>query len=238
MPTIHPDPDATGSPGGLTTKYTKDTQALQGARRETQERDAAYKRGRARRQAGDAGHDPEIGRADPELVRRSFAALAENTRDYAIFLMDRDGIIRFWGQGGHLMKRWTREEAEGSHLRLLYPDGGSEDGTAEDHLAESAEAGEFVGEGHRTRSDGTTFWARVTLTALKDDEGTLLGFAKVTIDLSLQRAGDAARARARGQIDAAEARQDQANLGAVVEMLKEEVAALQKELEARDRGED
>ena len=171
-------------------------------------------------------------------MSRAFAALAENVRDYAVFLMDRNGIICFWGEGAHLMKRWPKEEAEGGHLRLLYPDHGSEDGTADAHLIEAAEQGEYVGEGHRARGDGTTFWARVTLTALKDEQGTLLGFAKVTIDLTAQRAGDAARALRRGQRDMVEARAERGDLSAEIAVLKEEVAVLRKELEQRDRGEE
>ncbi len=103
-----------------------------------------------------------------------------------------------------------RETAQGRHgarlgwrgiCKRLYPDGGSEDGTAEAHLQEAAETGECTGEGHRIRSDGSTFWAGVTLTALRDPEGTLLGFAKVTRDLTSLRATEAARKAA---LDAAE----------------------------------
>ena len=54
--------------------------------------------------------------------------LAENVRDYAIFLMDSNGIIRCWGESARLMKWWTKQQAEGSHLRMLYEDGGLEDG--------------------------------------------------------------------------------------------------------------
>jgi PAS domain S-box-containing protein len=138
----------------------------------------------------------------PDIIApRAFTALADNVRDYAIFLMDPEGVITFWGEGARLIKWWSRQEAEGSHLRLLYPDGGSEDGTATDHLAAAAEHGEYTGEGHRVRSDGSTFWAGVTLTALRDHDGSLHGFAKVTRDLTAQRAGEAA---GRAALDAAE----------------------------------
>jgi PAS domain S-box-containing protein len=121
-------------------------------------------------------------KADP-----AFTALAENVRDYAIFLLDPRGVITYWGEGARLMKWWLKEEAEGSHLRLLYPEGGSEDGTAEGHLRSAANYGEYTGEGRRTRRDGSTFWAGVTLTALRDAEGRLRGFAKVTRDLETRR---------------------------------------------------
>lgn len=203
--------------------------------KESEERDAARKRGRELRAAGQGGHDPEVGRADPELVHHAFAALAENVRDYAVFLMDVQGIIRFWGAGAHLMKRWTKEEAEGGHLRMLYPDGGAEDGTAEAHLRAAARDGEYVGEGHRVRADGTTFWARVTLTALKNPEGELLGFGKVTIDLTEQRAKDGSRALAREVTAHQEAEARGQALSAEVEVLEEENSFLTKELHERDK---
>jgi PAS domain S-box-containing protein len=126
-----------------------------------------------------------------------YTLIAENVRDYAMFLVDVEGIIRCWGESARLMKWWTRQQAEGAHLRFLYPDGGAEDGTAEQHLQIAAETGEYNGEGHRVRSDGSTFWAYVTLTALRNAEGVLVGFTKVTRDFSARRAVEAALARER-----------------------------------------
>ncbi|HET6229599.1 MAG TPA: ATP-binding protein [Longimicrobiaceae bacterium] len=177
-----PDPNRTGAPDGV----PGDRPGEPG--RETAEREAALRRGESRLGA----RDPYAGMAPPDVAARAFAALAENSRDYAIFLMDPDGIITFWGEGARLIKWWTKEQTEGAHLRLLYPDGGSEDGTAESHLEEAAATGEYTGEGHRVRSDGSTFWAGVTLTALRDDAGVLLGFAKTTRDLTATRAAGAA----------------------------------------------
>jgi PAS domain S-box-containing protein len=235
----HPDPNATGVPDGLRSDgpETGDGAERPGRTlaRETQERDAARRRGRARRRAGDAGHDPEFGRADPALMHEAYRALAENVRDYAVFLLDVDGIIRFWGEGAYLMKRWSKEEAEGSHLRMLYLDGGSEDGTAEDHIIDSAEQGEYVGEGQRVRGDGTTFWARVTLTALKDENGKLIGFSKVTIDLTAQHVADARRTLRWTESEVARLRAERREHDAEIAIMKEEIAVLRRELEARDR---
>jgi PAS domain S-box-containing protein len=162
---------------------------------EEQERAAAWRRGEIRDRQRDEGAPPArglfTGQARASVAARAFAALAENVRDYAIFLMDPDGTITFWGEGARLIKWWTKDQAEGAHLRLLYPPGGSEDGTAEHHLRIAAERGEYTGEGQRIRSDGSTFWAGITLTALWDESGTLLGFAKVTRDLTARRAADA-----------------------------------------------
>ncbi|MDB4951953.1 MAG: sensor protein, partial [Gemmatimonadetes bacterium] len=175
-----PDFNATGAPGGLP------AEGPGAPGRETAEREAAWRRGRAEPGAG-----PAPAPAAEGVAHRAFAALAENVRDYAIFLMDPDGIVTFWGEGARLMKWWTKAEAEGAHLRLLYPDGGAEDGTAEAHLRDSAARGECSSEGRRVRSDGSTFWAGTTLTALRGDAGELLGFAKVTRDLTAVRAGQA-----------------------------------------------
>ena len=159
---------------------------------EQREREAAWRRGELRARGEEPRRDPYAGIAHPAAAARAFAALAENVRDYAIFLMDPEGVITFWGEGARLMKWWTKEEAEGGHLRLLYPPNGSEDGTAEAHLAEAAARGEYTGEGQRVRSDGSTFWGGITLTALYDDDSRLLGFAKVTRDLTALRAAEVA----------------------------------------------
>jgi PAS domain S-box-containing protein len=163
--------------------------------REAHEREAALKRGGSHiAPPSEPLCAPNVPGLRAELL---FTLLAENVRDYAIFLLDLNGIIRCWGEGARLMKWWTRQQAEGSHLRVLYPDGGSEDGTAESHLSAAAGTGEYNGEGHRVRSDGSTFWAYVTLTALHNAEGSLVGFAKVTRDFSARRAVESALIRER-----------------------------------------
>jgi len=172
------------------------------------EREAARRRSRSARP-----EDPASSEREP-IRGYAFTALADNVRDYAIFLMDPDGVVCYWGEGARLMKWWTCAEAEGSHLRLMYPEEGADDGTAEAHLAEAAEKGEYTGEGRRVRGDGSTFWAGVTLTALRDPGGTLLGFAKTTRDLTVRRAAEAAlavawaahAARDRALAEAADAR--------------------------------
>src|SRR5215216_908798 len=115
--------------------------------REDQEREAAWRRAETRQRERAAGlvADAAI-RARPARATGgpAFAALADNVRDYAIFLMNPDGVITYWGEGARLIKWWTIDEAEGAHLRLLYPPGGSEDGAAEQHLRDAAEHGEYT----------------------------------------------------------------------------------------------
>jgi PAS domain S-box-containing protein len=185
------DADATGEPS--TTVWAD---AGGADSREDRERQAAWRRGEEFEQRDEDSpmeQGAHGGRSGARVAERAFTTLADGVRDYAIFLMDTDGVITRWGEGARLIKWWTREQAEGGHLRFLYPAGGSEDGTAEAHLAEAAETGEYTGEGHRMRSDCSTFWAGVTLTALRDETGELLGFVKLTRDLTAQRASDAVR---------------------------------------------
>ena len=209
VPARRPDPSVSRSSHGETSGERDPAGAALRAR-EARERDAARQRGEARQRArseareaaaaarAEAGETTEapawhgVERRARRAAERAFPALSENVRDYAVFLLDPDGIVTYWGEGARLMKWWTVDEALGAHLRMLYIDGGSEDGTAEDHLVVAAEHGESVSEGRRVRSDGSTFWAGVTLTALREGDGTLLGFAKVTRDLTARRAADAA----------------------------------------------
>jgi PAS domain S-box-containing protein len=161
---------------------------------ESKEREAAWSRGRAAVNGVRAGAGTRSDVAD--LAALSGPSFTDNCREYAMFILDLDGIIRIWGESARLMKWWTKDEAEGAHLRLLYPDGGAEDGTAESHLQIAGTSGEFTGEGHRVRSDGSTFWARVTVTALKEPGGPLRGFAKVVRDATGERAAHATAAQA------------------------------------------
>lgn len=193
-----PAPEATVGPGAA-------------SGRETQERERAWERGAARaalraRKRVEADAPSEAGPPAPGVPtiaqQAAFIALAENVRDYAIFLMDADGIITYWGEGARLIKWWTRDQVVGAHFRVLYMDGGSEDGTAEGHLAEAARRGEMVSEGQRVRSDGSTFWAGATLTALRDADGELLGYAKLTRDLTAAHAMDEALRDAKDAFEA------------------------------------
>ncbi|HEX8242490.1 MAG TPA: histidine kinase dimerization/phospho-acceptor domain-containing protein, partial [Longimicrobium sp.] len=139
--------------------------------------------GAGERSSGGRGNAAERPREPSEV---QYHLLVERVHDYAIFLMDPDGVITHWGEGAQRIKDYTPAEIVGRHLRVLYPPGGAEDGTAEEHLRIAAEQGEYIGEGTRIGRDRGTFPARVVLTALRRD-GELFGFSKVTRDLSEQR---------------------------------------------------
>jgi len=116
-----------------------------------------------------------------------YRLMVERVHDYALFLMDASGRITHWGEGAQRMKGYTPAEVLGKHLSFLYPEGGAEDGTAEEHLAYAREHGEYIGEGTRYARGRGPFPARVVLTALRRD-GELFGYSKVTQDLSRLRA--------------------------------------------------
>jgi PAS domain S-box-containing protein len=197
------------------------------AKGETREREAAFERGRMRRRG--EGAKWQTIREEVRASNPAFAGLAESVRDYAIFLMDPDGVILYWGEGARLIKWWTLEEAEGAHLRLLYPDGGSDDGTAEEHLVQSARDGEYTGEGCRMRRDLSTFWAHVTLTALRDPAGELFGFVKLTRDMSARRATEAALAASASAHSDRDRAVSRANAAEAARDLAEETAEFERE---------
>ncbi|HET6765687.1 MAG TPA: PAS domain-containing protein [Longimicrobiaceae bacterium] len=153
------------------------------------ERVRALERGRAFRLDSPGAETP--GHVALRAANPALAAIADHVRHDSIVLLDPAGIVTFWGAGAHLMTWWAAEEAEGAHLALLYPEPASEDGTAAAHLRQAGEGGEYAGEGQRVRRDGSTFWAGVTLTALRDAHGAPLGFAGLIRDLTASRGAEA-----------------------------------------------
>jgi PAS domain S-box-containing protein len=128
--------------------------------------------------------------ANDEL--QQFRRMVLGVRDYAIFLLDPSGHITTWNAGAERIKGYTAEEIVGRHFSTFYTDADR----ARDHPAEelriATDVGRYEEEGWRVRKDGTRFWANVVITALYDDDGTLLGFAKVTRDLTERRAAEEA----------------------------------------------
>ena len=123
-----------------------------------------------------------------------YQLLVESVSDYAIFALDSRGYIRSWNAGAQRFKGYTAEEAIGQHFSIFYPPELVAEGFPEFELRMAANTGRFEDEGWRLRKDGTRFWANVVITALRNDIGELVGFAKVTRDLTERRkAEDAIR---------------------------------------------
>ena len=120
-------------------------------------------------------------------VAHELALLVDSVSDYAIFLLDLDGRVRTWNTGAHRLKGYTAEEIVGRHFSSFY----TERDLSRNHPAEALETairdGRFQEEGFRVRKDGSHFWALVVITALRDEDGELTGFGKVTRDLTAQR---------------------------------------------------
>jgi PAS domain S-box-containing protein len=118
--------------------------------------------------------------------------LVESVRDYAIFALDAHGFILSWNAGAQRFKGYTAEEAIGKHFSIFYPRELIAEGFPEFELRTAANTGHFENEGWRIRKDGTRFWANVVITALRNDGGELVGFAKVTRDLTARREAEEA----------------------------------------------
>src|ERR1700729_3400808 len=126
-------------------------------------------------------------RAHEEDLRRSeerLRLLVEGVADYAIFMLDPNGRVATWNVGAERIKGYTASDIIGQHFSIFYPEDARASGWPEHELQEASEKGSFVDNGWRVRKDGTTFWANVTITALRDDAGQLLGYAKLTRDLT------------------------------------------------------
>ncbi len=110
-----------------------------------------------------------------------------NVRDYAIFVLDVSGRIRTWNPGAENIKGYTAEDVIGRHFELFYTEPARARRHPDYELEVAAREGRFEEEGWRVRKDGTLFWANVVISALRDAHGDLVGFAKVTRDLTERR---------------------------------------------------
>jgi PAS domain S-box-containing protein len=121
-----------------------------------------------------------------DAPERLYRLLVESVQDYAIFALDRAGHVLTWSAGAARLKGYARTEIIGRHFSVFYPPEDVAAGKPERELAEAAHTGRLEDEGWRVRKDGTRFWANVVITALYDELGALIGFAKVTRDLTEQ----------------------------------------------------
>ncbi|MBF5045471.1 PAS domain S-box protein [Aggregicoccus sp. 17bor-14] len=117
-------------------------------------------------------------------VDAHFRHLVESARTYAIFGMDLEGRITSWNEGARRIKGYTTEEAVGQHFRMLFLPEDQERGRPEQEMRQALEQGCYTGEGVRRRKDGSAFDAEVSLHVLHDDQGTPIGFVKVTEDIT------------------------------------------------------
>jgi PAS domain S-box-containing protein len=137
----------------------------------------------------DAGR-PERARARGEDAQETsilHQLLVETVRDYAIFALDPSGHVLTWNAGARRFKGWTAEEAIGLHFSTFYTSEDVAAGKPDADLRAAARHGSFEDEGWRVRRNGERFWASIVISALRDEAGELVGFAKVTRDLTERR---------------------------------------------------
>lgn len=118
-----------------------------------------------------------------------YRLLVEGVSDYAIFALDAEGYIISWNPGAERLKGYRAHEIIGKHFSNFYPEEDNQRGKPAWELEVATDVGRVEDEGWRLRKDGTRFWANVVITALRDDRGTLIGFAKITRDLTERMEG-------------------------------------------------
>ena len=137
-------------------------------------------------------------RAVESDLRRSeenFRRLVTAVGEYAIFMVDVEGLVVSWNPGAQRIKGYTAAEITGQHFRVFYPPEDQAAGHPEGNLDLALREGSYAEEGWRVRKDGSRFWASVVITSVYDDDGELVGFAKVTHDQTQQREHEEERQR-------------------------------------------
>jgi PAS domain S-box-containing protein len=135
-------------------------------------------------------HDVTANRQAMDALRTSeqrFRLLVQAVRDYAIFMLDPSGVIVSWNAGAERLKGYRAEEIIGQHFSVFYSERDRASGHPEEELTEALRSGSFQEEGWRIRKDGSRFWASVLITAVLDEQSQLVGFAKVTRDVTERR---------------------------------------------------
>ncbi|MGP4689286.1 PAS domain S-box protein [Agrobacterium pusense] len=122
-----------------------------------------------------------------EETERRFRILVDGVTDYAIYMLDPQGIITNWNAGAERIKGYSASEIVGRHFSTFYAERDREAGMPARTLDTATRTGKFEAEGWRVRKDGTEFWASVVMDAIRDENGEIIGFAKITRDLTEKR---------------------------------------------------
>ena len=130
------------------------------------------------------------GALSPAPRARLLEQLVEATIDYAIAALDTEGRIVTWNQGAQRLDGWTVDEVRGSHVSRLYPPEDAAEGKPDRDLAVAVADGHLEDEGWRIRKDGSRYWASVVLTALRGEDGRLIGFGQLVRDLTERKRGE------------------------------------------------
>ena len=123
-----------------------------------------------------------------------FRLMVENVKDYAIFMLDVRGRVASWNAGAERIKGYSAKEIIGQHFSRFYPPEDVQARKPERELQVAAAEGQWAEEGWRVRKDGSRFWASVVITAVRSADGELLGFGKVTRDITQRHEMEIGRA--------------------------------------------
>jgi PAS domain S-box-containing protein len=138
----------------------------------------------------------------PSERAKKFQLLVESVKDYAIFMLDPKGRVATWNAGAERIKGYLAREIIGHHFSRFYDEVDVKSGVCDLELEVAEREGRFEAEGWRYRKDGTRFWANVVITTLRDESTKVVGFAKVTRDLTQRREFEQERLR-RAEAEAA-----------------------------------
>ena len=145
----------------------------------------------------EAPNAPESALTDGE---QQFRLLVQGVVDYALYMLDPQGNITNWNLGGERIKGYRAEEIVGRHFSLFYTEEDRTAGLPERSLAIAAREGRHESDGWRVRKDGSRFWANAVIDAIRDPDGRLLGFAKITRDLTEKKATEQALEQTRAAL--------------------------------------
>jgi PAS domain S-box-containing protein len=158
-----------------------------------------------------AAYDITESRRQAKSLANQAGQMAENFRmlvaavvDYALFTLNPDGVVVNWNAGARRIKGYEADEIVGRHFSVFYTEADREAGAPQAALAAAAREGRFEAEAWRVRKDGSLFWANVVIDAIRDDAGELVGFAKITRDMTERRAAQIELQRARDRLTQAQ----------------------------------
>ncbi len=116
-----------------------------------------------------------------------FRLLVQSVTDYALYMLDPEGYVSSWNLGAERIKQYRAEEIIGQHFSKFYTEGDRLKGEPQNALATARREGRFEKEGWRVRKDGTQFWANIIIDPIRDEAGAIIGFAKITRDITERR---------------------------------------------------
>ena len=135
-------------------------------------------------------------------AKKDFQLLVSSVKDYAIFMLDKNGCVASWNTGAEHIKGYTAEEIIGQPLDVFYTEDEKAMGEPQKNLQRTLQLGHYETEGLRMRKDGTTFFANIVFTSLVDEEGKLYGYAKVTKDITEERKNEEALKKSNEEMEA------------------------------------